>query len=143
MTYCSILGRYYNNSLLAVESNSIGIATLSRLDQMNYVNLYKQTKIQNIDKTEGERLGFRTTALTKPAIIGLLKNAIDEEDIMIPSAYILQELKDFIQTDTGRTEAAEGCHDDSVIALAIAVEVLRTHGHMLMNDRVSWKDKIG
>ena len=38
------LGRYYNNALLAVESNSIGLATLSRLDQMNYVNLYKQTK---------------------------------------------------------------------------------------------------
>ena len=137
------LGRYYNNALLAVESNSIGLATLSRLDQMNYVNLYKQTKIQNVDKSEGERLGFRTTAMTKPAVIGLLKNAIDEEDIAIPSEYILQELKDFIQTESGRQEAAEGCHDDSVMALAIACEVLRTHGHMLMTDRVSWKDKIG
>ena len=39
------LGRYYNNALLTVESNSMGVATLSRLTQMNYVNLYKQTKI--------------------------------------------------------------------------------------------------
>ena len=137
------LGRYYNNALLAVESNSIGLATLSRLDQMNYVNLYKQTKIQNVDKSEGERLGFRTTSMTKPAVIGLLKNAIDEQDIMIPSAYILQELKDFVQTETGRQEAADGCHDDSVMALAISCEALRTHGHMLMNDRVSWKDRVG
>ena len=137
------LGRYYNNALLAVESNSIGLATLSRIDQMNYVNLYKQTKIQNVDKSEGERLGFRTTAMTKPAVIGLLKNAIDQQDILIPSAYILQELKDFVQTETGRQEAADGCHDDSVMALAISCEVLRTHGHMLMNDRVSWKDRVG
>ena len=38
------LGRYYNNALLTVESNSMGIATLSRLTQMNYINLYNKLK---------------------------------------------------------------------------------------------------
>ena len=53
------LGRYYNNALLTVESNSMGVATLSRLTQMNYVNLYKQTKISSISKEEGTTPGFR------------------------------------------------------------------------------------
>ena len=121
------LGRYYNNALLAVESNSMGIATLQKIDQMGYVNLYRQTKIANVSNEDGERLGFRTTTATKPAIIGNLKNLIENEGIMIPSPIMIQELKDYISTETGKTEAAPGCYDDTVISLAICVEVLRTH----------------
>ena len=121
------LGRYYNNALLAVESNSMGIATLQQLERMRYVNLYKQTKIANISNEEGERLGFRTTLQSKSTIIGNLKSSIEDEDIWIPSLYIIQELKDYIQTESGRTEAAPGCTDDLVMALAIGLEVLRTH----------------
>ena len=135
------LGRYYNNALLAVESNSMGIATLQKLDSMEYVNLYRQTKIANVLNEEGERLGFRTTSATKPAIIGNLKNLIENEDIMIPSVQIIQELKDYISTDTGKTEAAPGCYDDSVIALSICAEVLRTHWDRLTTSRVSWRNR--
>ena len=137
------LGRYYNNAFLAVESNSMGIATLQKLDQMGYVNLYKQTKMANVSNEEGERLGFRTTSATKPAIIGNLKNLIENEEILIPSAQIIQELKDYVSTETGKTEAAPGCYDDSVIALAICAEVLRTHWDRLNTRNVSWQEKIG
>ena len=70
---------------------------------MGYVNLYRQTKVANVSNEEGERLGFRTTSATKPAIIGNLKNLIDNEEVMIPSAQIIQELKDYVSTDTGKT----------------------------------------
>ena len=91
----------------------------------------------------GERLGFRTTSATKPAIIGNLKNLIDNDEVMIPSAQIIQELKDYVSTDTGKTEAAPGCHDDSVISLSICAEVLRTHWDRLNTRNVSWTEKIG
>ena len=137
------LGRYYNNAFLAVESNSMGIATLQKLDSMGYVNLYKQTKVANVSNEEGERLGFRTTSATKPAIIGNLKNLIENEDILIPDPIVIQELKDYIATETGKTEAAPGCTDDCVIALAICSEVLRTHWDRLQTNRISWKQRIG
>ena len=137
------LGRYYNNAFLAVESNSMGIATLQKLDSMGYVNLYRQTKVANVSNEEGERLGFRTTSATKPAIIGNLKNLIDNEGIMIPSPVMIQELKDYISTDTGKTEAAPGCYDDTVISLAICTEVLRTHWDRLQTTNVSWRQKVG
>ena len=136
------LGRYYNNALLAVESNSMGIATLQKLDHMNYVNLYRQTKIANVKNEEGERLGFRTTSATKPAIISNLKNLIDNEDLNIPDPQIILELKNYIATDTGKTEAAPNYNDDYVIALAICAEVIRTHWDKLQTDNVSWKQKI-
>ena len=136
------LGRYYNNALLAVESNSMGIATLQKLEHMGYVNLYKQTKVANVSNDEGQRLGFRTTSATKPAIIGNLKHLIENDNILIPSPQIIQELKDYISTETGKTEAASGCYDDSVIALAICSEVLRTHWNRLSTKNVSWKEKL-
>ena len=137
------LGRYYNNAFVAVESNSMGIATLQKLDHMGYVNLYKQTKVANVSNEEGERLGFRTTSATKPAIIGNLKNLIDHEGIMVPSELMIQEMKDYISTDTGKTEAAPGCYDDTVISLAICAEVLRTHWDRLQTNNISWKQKVG
>ena len=137
------LGRYYNNALMTVESNSMGVATLTRLNQMNYVNLYKQTKIASISKEEGEVPGFRTTMATKPHIIGNLKNAVENDDIWIVSPIIIQEMKDYISTETGRTEAAPGCHDDSVMAMAITLEALRTHYDRLTQNRVPWSQRIG
>ena len=120
----------------------MGVATLTRLSQMNYINLYKQTKISAISKEEGEVPGFRTTQATKPHIIGNLKNAIENHDIRIVSPIMIQELKDYISTETGRTEAAPGCHDDSVMACAIALETLRTHYDKLTRDNVPWGQRF-
>jgi len=135
------LGRYFNNALLAVESNSMGIATLNRLKQMNYVNLYYQTKAANMDNTEGDRPGFRTTSASKPMIIGYLKRAIEDEDIGLPSKHMISELKSYVSNENGSTGALPGCNDDTVIAIAIGLEVLRTHADKLVGNKISWKQK--
>ena len=137
------LGRYYNNALLAVESNSMGIATLNRLTQMKYVNMYYQTKMANVSKEEGSRIGWRTTSASKPAIIGFLKNAIDNEDIWIPSRIVIGELMNYVADDSGKTNAIVGHNDDTVIALAIALEAIRTHGDRLTTNNVPFSQKIG
>ena len=136
------LGRYFNNALLAVESNSLGIATLNRLKQMNYINLYYQTKAASLLDDEGGKPGFRTTISTKPMIIGNLKRAIEEDDININSDVIVQELRTYVSADNGSTNALAGNFDDTVMALAIAFEAYRTHQHRLTDDKVSWKDKV-
>lgn len=137
------LGRYYNNALLCVESNSIGLATLLRLDQMRYVNLYYQTKVSDLSSSDGLKPGFKTTSATKPQIIGAMQNAIIEDDIYIPSKDIIRELKTYVSRDNGKMEALSGSHDDTVMSCAMALEVLRTHGNRLTNSRVSWQERIG
>ena len=137
------LGRYYNNALLAVESNSMGIATLNRLTQMGYVNLYYQTKMANVSKEEGNRIGWRTTTASKPAIIGFLKNAIESEDIWIPSRIVIGELMNYVSDENGRTNAIAGSTDDTVIGLAIVLEVIRTHGDRLTTNNVPFSQKMG
>ena len=112
------------------------------MDFWNYINLYKQTKISAISKEEGLVPGFKTTQATKPHIIGNLKNAVENDDIWIGSSTIIQELKDYVSTDSGKTEAAPGCHDDTVMALAIGLETLRTHYDKLTRDKVPWSQKF-
>lgn len=136
------LSRYYNNAFLLVESNNMGIATLQKLEAMGHSNLYRQTKIANVSNEDGVRLGFRTTQATKPVIIGNLKKLIEDEGVWIPSNIMIQELKDYISTSTGKTEAAPGTHDDTVMALAMGCEVLRTHIDKLVNNKVSWRQQV-
>ena len=135
------LGRYYNNALLAVESNSMGIATLTQLKHMNYINMYYETKAAKLSHEETETPGFRMTTGSKPRVIGQLKNAIEEDDIWVPSKDMIAEMKTYISDDTGKTMALEGHHDDTIMALAIAWEVRRTHIDRLTNTKVDWRQK--
>ena len=135
------LGRYFNNALIAVESNGPGIATLQRLQDMAYVNLYHQTKINQLSKEELKVPGFKTTVASKATIIGNMKNAIEHEDIYVPSGDMIQELKTYITTDSGKHEAAPGCNDDTVMAAAIGLEVLRTHWDKIVTHKVAWTQR--
>jgi hypothetical protein len=132
------LGRLYNHALVAVESNSIGVATLARLKQMNYPNLYYQTNLQKLENEEGERPGFKTTSSSKPAIIGRLQNAVKNLELKINDEVLLQEMKEYVQFEGGKTGAMPGSHDDHVMAAAIAVEVHRTHANRLSARRAGY-----
>jgi hypothetical protein len=132
------LGRYFNNALLAVESNSMGVSTLQKLKEMKYVNLYYQTQIANLTDEDGVRLGFRTTSASKPAIISNLKNWIDNDELAIWSTDVVNELRDYVSDDKGKTNASKGSTDDTVMSLAIAAEVYRTHINRLSTSRVGF-----
>jgi len=74
-------------------------------------------------------------------IIGHLKNAIENDDISLASPVIIQECMNYVADASGKTNAISGCHDDTVIATAIALEVLRTHGDRLSTTRVSFRNQ--
>lgn len=132
------LGRWFNHGLIICESNNHGTATLHQLEKMKYPNIYYQTKIAQISNEASTTPGFRTTASTKPHIVAGLKRAIVEDDIYIPSNTIIDEMCNYIAKDNGKTEAAPGYHDDTVIATALCLEGLRTHGDKL-SVNVDWK----
>jgi len=132
------LGRWYNNALICPESNSVGLATVQQLFGMNYPNIYQQKKTANTVTDSINHLGFKTTVSTRPPIISNLRRMIDDEDIMIPCGMILDELRSFIVTPSGKAEASVGHHDDMVMSLAITCEAYRTHGHALTNRSFSW-----
>lgn len=76
---------------------------------------------------------FTTTAQSKGPLIENLVKAIEESEIHImPDPVLLNELKAYtyeVSRFTGRTSyfAPEGLHDDTVIALALAVRAIPPH----------------
>lgn len=127
------LGRWYNQALIAPESNSIGIAVIQQLLYLKYSNIYKPSKTANITASDSvNAYGFRTTSVSKPTIIANLQAVIKDFDVAIPSRTMLDELRNYIILgDTQKMGSAPGWHDDTVIALAIAIEAYRTDRHNL------------
>jgi len=56
---------------------------------------------------------------------------------------IINELMNYTADDNGKTNASVGYNDDTVIATAIALEVIRTHGDKLTNNTVPFTQRIG
>ena len=66
--------------------------------------------------------GFNTTSKSKPVLIGRLQIALERGVLRIPKGSpVIDELLAFRRTDKGSLEAGGNAHDDTVIALALAL----------------------
>lgn len=116
-----------NHPLLAVEKN-VGSATLYVLKQLNYPNLYRMpSSFTKTIEEPTEQYGWITSSATRPKMLDDLALAIRQKAIKIPSKVLVDELYTFIREEkTGKPQAEIGCHDDLVIALAIAWQLYQT-----------------
>ncbi len=115
--YC--LGRYYNDALIGVEAN-FSTHPIRELERLGYPKLYVREVLDSMTKKTKMALGFRTDSLTRPVIISELKTIMREHPDLVNDEETLNEMLTFGRNSKGRPEAAEGAHDDCVMALAIA-----------------------
>lgn len=116
------LGTRYNNAIVAIERNNMGIATIDELTNLNYKNIYR---------APDGKLGFLTTEQSKPTIIFNLDAMLNNQLITLSDKDTLEELQMF-QHLTGSTisskmGAPNGKHDDCVMSLAIASHLLNNN----------------
>lgn len=129
------LGRRYNNALLVVENNTIGLACLEHIKLGMYENVYFSRKG---DSKPGEAVnlywgsyqddlipGFTTSPRTRPLIVAKFEEYVRNQQIIIRSKRFEQELKTFIWNN-GRPEAMRGYNDDLVMAASIGVWIRDT-----------------
>jgi hypothetical protein len=115
------LGYFYNEARLIVENNGHGILTCTRLGKdYAYPNFYTEVQVDKITDKETIKLGFSTTARTKPLIIDQLRASLREDELEINDKTTLREMLTYIVTDSGSMEAEPGCFDDCVMSLALA-----------------------
>lgn len=129
-------GKEFNYAQLAPESNDIGLAVTSKLQNDNYPNLYYSTKIlkkKGAKRPETESVpGWLTTSKNRSVIIDELEEDIRNEAVDIKDPFFVQEAYTFIYDATNRPVAL-GKHkktsednidgqtytDDAIIAKAI------------------------
>jgi hypothetical protein len=118
------LGDYYNEAFIIVENNSHGILTCTRLGKdMAYPNFYTEVQVDKLTDRETIKLGFSTTAKTKPLIIDQLRASVRENEIELNDKVTLREMLTYVVTESGAMEAEPNCYDDCVMSLALANHV--------------------
>jgi hypothetical protein len=118
------LGYHYNTALICAERNNHGLLTCTKLRDLNYPDLWtEQIEGTLEDGKDTIKLGFFTSEASKPLIIDKLRAVERDKSIEINDETTLREMQTFIVTESGKLEAEDGCHDDTVIALAIANHV--------------------
>lgn len=154
------LGERYNWALIAVERNNEGGTVILTLERAcSYGNLYKHLdwwrrelprrgKGHVTTQTQGrmrEILGFPTTNKTRPILLNRIRYFLSEHPDKIHSLKLMEECSTFIrnQDKQGRPEAAEGCHDDCVIAAGIAQYVRAVRLGYLPSETAPHREKYG
>lgn len=116
--------------VVAFERQMGGISALTQLQTLNRNGHYKIYQRRKLGTTQGEVLtdvlGWDTNSQTRPQMLGDLKQAIDTKLIRLYDKTTIEELGKFIINKRGRAEAAPNCHDDAVMALAIAWQMYQT-----------------
>lgn len=94
------LGKIYNRALVAPESNDIGLAVASKIQELRYSNLYYSIKIlkeKKEKKAKQEKIpGWYTTKKNRPVIIATLEEDIRLSNINCKDPYFVQEAYTFI-----------------------------------------------
>lgn len=114
--YC--LGTYYNEALIAIEAN-FDTYPIKKLYEYGYYKQYVREREDNYTDKHTKSYGFKTTAVTRPLILSILQEIVNEHIDLINDKETLEEMLTFIRNEKGRPEAQEGAHDDLIMALAI------------------------
>lgn len=141
--YC--LGRYYNEALVGIETNFSTFPT-KRLEMLGYRNQYVREQPDTFTGAIRKAFGFRTTATTRPLIIGELVEAMRDGVHLVNDRTTLEEMLTFVRNEKLRPEAEPGAHDDCVLSLAIAWHI-RSQQRMTVQAKASegkaaWTDDM-
>ncbi len=123
----------YNMALVAIERNNHGLATIITLKN-NYNRIYKEEHLGKVKKGQTGKYGWHTNLATKPKMMYELSEAITDEDIVIPSRDILNELRTYNKENlmTVKFDEEATRHWDLLIALAIGWQ-MRTQPYARRN----------
>jgi len=139
-------GREYGDCMVVVENNNIGFASLEKLIELQYPNLYYSIKSTHeyVDSYVAESRsnavpGFTTSMKTRPLIVAKLEEFVRNKLITLRSSRVVNELKTFIWNN-GKAEAMRSYNDDLVMSLAIACWVRDTA--LVVNQRDSEYKKV-
>ncbi len=112
------MGKYYNDAILVVENNSLGVGVLERLyNDLDYENIHwSRTSKRNI------KMGFTMTNKSRPLVLNTFSNLIEEGHVKIRSSRVLHEIQTFeFNKRSRKAEARPGRHDDLIMAMAIGL----------------------
>lgn len=118
------LGKFYNDAYIGCERNNHGLTTLTTVKKEEYWNIFFTKTYDKISESMTQKIGWETNSRTKPFMIDKLREFIREYHLGVFSSLAISEMFTYIIEDNGSTNAQDGSHDDTVVALAIMLQLM-------------------
>jgi hypothetical protein len=151
-----VLCRRYGNAELVIEINKWGSETDDEMSLLNrvinhiqYDNLYRRTiSYDQLTNKIVRKVGFHTNSSTKRMIVEKLLEVVSEVDsVQFNDVEIVREMRTYVigKSKSGNTtyQAQEGCKDDRVMAMGIALLVDSEIGVPVADDVVESRKWTG
>ena len=118
-------GKKYNDALVCPENNSYGYATILKIKELNYPNLYyKKRKAVYIGEYtpdyDVDLAGFTTSGRTRSLVLTKLEEVLRNKMINVYSSRFYEELKTFVWIGN-KAQGMKGHNDDLVMSFAIGM----------------------
>lgn len=121
------LGMYFNYAMYLIERNSYGLDLIQRLrKEMGYLQVLKTKTWDNATGKKKWEFGWTTSRVNKVKMINDLKEVFELGLILINDKETLDEMKTFVEIDGKLENEKRQYHDDLVIALALAVQCMKS-----------------
>jgi hypothetical protein len=115
------IGAHYNNAILAVEVNNHGHATMAKMKDLNYPNIYYRMVLDELTNEMTQKLGWQTNVKTKMRMLDNFVAAWRDDCINIKDADLLREMLSVIVLPTGDIELTG---KDRLVSACIALQAI-------------------
>ena len=119
------LAKHYNKATIGVERNNHGhsvLNTILNVEKYSHIYYAKELLKTANGTVHSRKAGWLTNGSTRPVLLDDINAALEEKLILVNDAVFLEQCKVFVDRG-GRYEAAQGEHDDGIIAWGIAWQV--------------------
>jgi hypothetical protein len=130
------LGTYYNDALVGVERNNMGIAVVKKLDELGYKNQYVMHTVEDRFQKSKQKLGWETNTRTRPILLGDLNQVFSLRQLIIHDERTISQMASFVKNDVGKAVAQVGAFDDCVISIGIAYQMYKHIPEPIADDEV-------
>ena len=132
-------GMKYNKALVCPENNSYGYATILKMKEMKYPNLYHKKRkavyiAGYIPENDTDVAGFTTSGRTRNLILTKLEEVLRNKQILVYSTRFYDELKTFTWSGN-RAQAMKGYNDDLIMSFAIGSWIYDASADYSQNSR--------
>lgn len=135
------LGRFYNDALVAIETN-FSTYPVMKLQEMEYSNQYSREREDTYTRQMRKSYGFRTDRQSRPRAIANLVEVFSSHPEWFTDRELLEEMLTFCYNEDHRPEALAGKHDDLVMGAAITYAVRHQQRMKVLTEPEKPREKL-
>lgn len=118
----ALMGWRYGNAVIDIDmGGGYGDSCLRSMTALGYTNFMLELVEDKALKVEEFRIGHKTTAQKKHAVVGDIQRAIMEDSVYVPSQAVITCLLHMQVDEIGRVAAARGRHDEDATTMGRAL----------------------